>query len=101
MKYIYPEKCSKKLTKIHINQWREKGYLLVDNILEDNILHNAIKELNIIYPNFEDKDKVNIIASKQDFGSKGKLEFPCTCDSINQITSLLILLMFLQNSLKL
>ena len=48
MKYIYPEKCSKKLTKSQIDQWREKGYLLVDNLLEDNILHNAIKELNII-----------------------------------------------------
>ena len=86
MKYIYPEKCSKKLTKSQIDQWREKGYLLVDNLLEDNILHNAIKELNIIYPNFKDKDKVNIIASKQDFGSNGLLEFPCVFDSINQVT---------------
>ena len=32
MKYIYPEKCSKKLTKSQIDQWREKGYLLVDNL---------------------------------------------------------------------
>ena len=86
MKYIYPEKCSKKLTQKQINQWREQGYLLVDDILEDNILRNAIKELNIIYPKVDNIDKVNEIASKQDFGSNGLLEFPCTFNSINQIT---------------
>ena len=86
MNFVYPEKYSNKLTKKQINQWRQEGYLLIDNILEDNILHNAVKELNIIYPQINDIDKVNQIAAKQDFGSKGLLEFPCNIDSINQVT---------------
>ena len=86
MNFVYPEKYSNKLTKKQINQWRQEGYLLIDNILEDNILHNAVKELNIIYPQINDIDKVNQIAANQDFGSKGLLEFPCNIDSINQVT---------------
>ena len=86
MNYIFPEKCNKELTDEQIIQWKEKGYLLVDNLLEDNILQNAIKELNIIYPQVNDINEINIIASKQDFGSNGLLEFPCIFDSINQVT---------------
>ena len=86
MKYLYPENASKYLSEHQIRQWREKGFLLVNNILEDDILEEAIKELNIIYPNVDSIDRVNEIAAKQDFGSNGMLEFPSRHNFINKIT---------------
>ena len=52
-----------------------KGFLLVDNLLETKILHNAIGKINEIFPFIDNIDEVNNIAKKQDFGSNGKLEF--------------------------
>ena len=86
MNFIYPDKFDNKLNESQINQWRTNGYLLIDNVLEDNIFKNALEQFNQLFPNIDDINKVNDIASKQDFGSNGKLEFPCTYDSINQIT---------------
>ena len=88
MEYIYPENItSNKLSISQIKQWKEHGYLLIYGLLEDDILKNAIKQLNILYPHITHQQNIiDDIASKQDFGSNGKLEFPCIIDSINQIT---------------
>ena len=88
MEYIYPENITcNKLSISQIKQWKEHGYILVNGLLEDDILQNSIKQLNILYPHIQQQqNKIDEIAAKQDFGSNGKLEFPCTIDSINQIT---------------
>ena len=86
MKFIYPDKYVNKLDQVQIDTWKEKGYLLLDNVLEEDIFNNALYQFNILFPKIKDIDKVNDIASKQDFGSNGMLEFPCIYDSINQVT---------------
>jgi ectoine hydroxylase-related dioxygenase (phytanoyl-CoA dioxygenase family) len=88
MKYIYPENVSQtnSLTELQIKKWKENGYLLINGLLEKEILNNAIKEFNILYPQINNQDEIDNIASNQDFGSKGLLEFPCLYDFINQIT---------------
>ena len=88
MKYIYPENVSQSnsLTGFQIKNWREKGYLLVNGLLEKELLNNVIKEFNTIYPQINNQFEIDNITSNQDFGSKGLLEFPCLYDSINKIT---------------
>ena len=51
-----------------INQWKEKGYIVVRNLLDKNILDKSVSYLNEIY----EKKELNV----KDFGSNGKLEFP-------------------------
>ena len=86
MDFINPEfLLSNKLNEKQINQWRENGFLLVDNLIEKDILNNAILKLNEIFPEIND-DTINEICEKQDFGSNGKLEFPCKFKEINDIT---------------
>ena len=56
------------LSIIEINQWREKGYVVVKNLLDKEILSNSIEFLHTLYNSKE--------LSIRDFGSDGKLEFP-------------------------
>ena len=88
MNYIFPENVQndKKLSSNQIKQWKNHGYLLIDGLLEEEILKNAIINLNKLYPQINSIDQVNNLASKQDFGSNGKLEFPCIHQEINDIT---------------
>lgn len=51
-----------------INQWKEKGYIVVRNLLDKSILDKSVSYLNEIY----EKRELNV----KDFGSNGKLEFP-------------------------
>lgn len=56
MNLIYPDN---KLNESQINQWRTNGYLLIDNVLEDNIFKNALEQFNELFPNIDDINKVN------------------------------------------
>ena len=57
------------LTKNQIKQWREKGYVIVSNLIEPQLLDKCITFMNHKYPNPENACK--------DFGSEdGELEFP-------------------------
>lgn len=51
-----------------VNQWLEKGYVVVKNLLDKEILSNSIEFLHTLYNSKE--------LSIRDFGSDGKLEFP-------------------------
>ncbi len=75
-----------KLNECQIRQWRENGYLLVDNLIEKDVLNNAILKLNEIFPEINNTDVINEISETQDFGSNGKLEFPCKYKEVNEIT---------------
>lgn len=58
-----------KLSKNQIKQWREKGYVIVSNLIEKELLTKSVTFMNIKYPS---PDK-----SCKDFGSNnGELEFP-------------------------
>ena len=94
MEYIYPENItSNKLSILQIKQWKEQGYILINGLLEDNILQNAINELNILYPDIRQQQNIiDDIASKQDFGSNGKL-----LTLLTKLLYLKILLMLLNN----
>ena len=51
-----------------MDSWSKNGYVLLSNVLDNNILDKSTTLLNSIYNN-------KGTASK-DFGSDGKLEFP-------------------------
>lgn len=88
MEYLCPENASplKKLSKEQIKKWRENGFLLIDNLIEDDLLINALSKLNQIYPNIDNINEVIKLSNNQDFGSNGKLEFPCKHQELNKIT---------------
>ena len=57
------------LTKNQIQQWREKGYVIVSNLIEPQLLNKCVTFMNDKYPKPEQACK--------DFGSDdGELEFP-------------------------
>ena len=56
------------LSKNQIDQWNNKGYVLVNNILNKNNVLNSSKFLKSVYNSPE--------SILEDFGSDGKLEFP-------------------------
>ena len=85
-KYIIPDKVKDgRLSKEQINQWREKGYLLLDDLIEKNLLNQALDNLNSHFkvPKLKDIDE---LAKNTDFGSMGDLEFVSTYQGINNVT---------------
>lgn len=67
------------LSKKQIKQWRENGYLLLDNIFNVDIVHNAVKEID---------DRVQS-SSSTDFTSIGgpdALEFPTGMPSLDSLS---------------
>jgi ectoine hydroxylase-related dioxygenase (phytanoyl-CoA dioxygenase family) len=60
---------TKKLSSNQIQQWKEKGYIIVSNLIEPDLLNKCVEFMNRKYPN---PDK-----ACKDFGSdNGELEFP-------------------------
>tara|TARA_Y100000389_G_scaffold98190_1_gene94873 strand:- start:426 stop:1409 length:984 start_codon:yes stop_codon:yes gene_type:complete len=57
------------LTHQQINQWCNKGYVVSNNILKTDLIYSV--------KNYLDKTYNNADNSSKDFGSEGKLEFPC------------------------
>jgi len=57
------------LTTTQINQWRNSGYVVAKNILEPELVNKSQIFLNSIYNSVENVPS--------EFGSGGKLEFPC------------------------
>lgn len=56
------------LTINEVNNWKEKGYIVVKNLLNNDKLNHSVKYLTEIYKSKE--------LGIRDFGSDGKLEFP-------------------------
>lgn len=56
------------IEKHKINQWRNLGYLIESNIIDNKLVNDCNKYMNDLYE--------NDILSVKDFGSEGKLEFP-------------------------
>eukprot|EP01084_Bolivina_argentea_P002433 4488_1 len=96
--FVYPEnslsnESDKVLTTKQINQWRNNGFLLINNIIPINIIKSAIKDASFILKNFHNND----------FGTNGLLEFPTTSSNINKLSlhpRLLIAVSQLLNTLK-
>ena len=71
-----------KLSKEHINEWRSTGCVVVNHLFPRNIINNAYSKLDDIF-------KENMLDMKKgnwDFGSNGKMEFPCNEFIFNDIT---------------
>ena len=51
-----------KLNECQIRQWKENGYLLVDNLIEKDVLNNAILKLNEIFPEINNTNVINKIS---------------------------------------
>ena len=86
MSLLEPDKCINfKLSKSQINQWRNHGYLIVNNIIEPDLLNNAFTDIHTIFPNVSKKE-IDELSKVTDFGSNGKLEFPSQYNSLNKIT---------------
>ena len=64
------------LTKKQVQQWREKGWVIVKKFLD---VSECQKNMQTHYP----IDAKNPI---QDFGSNGETNFPCKYNSLNKIT---------------
>ena len=86
MKLINPDNFNDCLTNIQIQSWREKGYLILNNIIEPKLLNNAKNIVDKILPSIDNHHKLEQKAALQDFGSNELLEFPCKHDELNQIT---------------
>lgn len=56
------------MTPEQILQWKEKGFVLVENIFDQNLL----KKIHAYLHNIYNKNELNV----NDFGSNGKLDFP-------------------------
>ena len=56
------------ITQEEINQWKENGYVVKSNVIDNNIILKAKTYIENLYNNGE--------LSVKDFGSEGKLEFP-------------------------
>lgn len=68
------------LTPEQVTTWREQGCILVDGLLPDNVIQDAVKILEETFPEGNPNKEHN------DFGSGGKMEFPCNFPPLNQIT---------------
>lgn len=65
------------LTEKQQRQWRNQGFTIISDLLEPELITSSLTYLQELYQN----DKINC----HDFGSQGKLEFPCnsTLDKIS------------------
>jgi ectoine hydroxylase-related dioxygenase (phytanoyl-CoA dioxygenase family) len=57
-----------KITQNEINQWKDEGYVVMNNVINNEIILNAKNHIENLY----NQGELNI----KDFGSEGKLEFP-------------------------
>ena len=64
------------LTKKQVQQWREKGWVIIKKFID---VSECQKDMQMHYP----IDAKNPI---QDFGSSGETNFPCKYKSLNKIT---------------
>ena len=85
LKKINPDIFENTLTVEQIQSWREKGYLLINNVIEPELLNDIKIFLDNQFPQIEE-NTIEELSKKQDFGSKGILEFPCKYNEINKIT---------------
>jgi hypothetical protein len=90
-KFIYPENFNEKLTTKQIKQWKEKGYLLLNNLLETNILNEVLNEMKNIFNIPNNNQEFDNFVSKSDFGSNGICEFPCKYKGLKKLLYLKIL----------
>lgn len=85
MKIVNPDIYNDSLSKEQIEQWRKNGYLLINNMIPENLLLKCKSRLDEIYPQLNSKNLIKKV-KEQDFGSEGKLEFPTNYDEFNLIT---------------
>ena len=71
-----------KLLKEHVDEWRSTGCVVVNHLFPNNIIENACNKLNHIFK----ENNSEMEKGKYDFGSKGKMEFPCDELIFNDIT---------------
>ena len=62
-----------------IETWKEEGCLLVEGLIPNELIEAATAQMNKSYAQGSS-------AAEQDFGSNGKMEFPCSFKSLNEIT---------------
>ena len=65
-----------------IEEWKKTGCVVVNDLLPTNMIQEACGQLDTIFLPVLDELK----QGKWDFGSKGKMDFPCDYDIFNQIT---------------
>ena len=64
------------LTKKHVQQWREKGWVIIKKFVN---VKECQKDMQTHYP-------INAKKIIQDFGSNGETNFPCKYNSLNEMT---------------
>ena len=70
------------LTDAQIESWRERGFALVDGVLPPELTERAAADATALFPEPGSKESEAL----SDFGSGGRLQFPASRDSVNQIT---------------
>jgi len=70
------------LTSQQVDEWRQTGCVVVNNLIPSDMIRSACSQLDSVFSSGLDSLK----AGTWDFGSKGKMEFPCKYDIFNQIT---------------
>jgi len=79
---LEPDVVDGMLTDAQTMRWREEGCVVVDGILPDELVEEAVNGLDGIF----EKNLTEIQNGNWGFGSQGKMDFPCETDVFNRIT---------------
>lgn len=70
------------LSAAQIESWRERGFALVDGVVPDALLEEALADARAMFPEPGDDAHTAIT----DFGSMGKMAFPAESEAANAVT---------------
>jgi hypothetical protein len=70
------------LSNSQIESWRERGFVLVDGVLPQKLIERARADATALFPKPGSPESESL----SDFGSGGRLQFPASRESVNQIT---------------
>jgi hypothetical protein len=76
------ERSDATLTDVQVASWRERGFALVDGVLPRSLLERAHADALDLFPAAGSPTSESLA----EFGSGGRLQFPATRASVNEIT---------------